>query len=102
MGPVMTGTSTQPPLAARWTRTPGPWLIRFIPRRVTGPDPSGLKETVVPRSFVSPVTVSSCVLSPRAKAISCTLPPRRTCTLSHSESALTTDTPTPCKPPENW
>jgi hypothetical protein len=61
---------------------------------------SGLKETVVPRSFVFPVTFRSSVLSPRAKAIRCTLPLRRTSTRSHSDRAFTTLTPTPCRPPE--
>jgi hypothetical protein len=59
-----------------------------------------LKETVVPVPVDLPVTAISCVLSPREKAISCTLPPRRTVTRVHSERAFTTETPTPCRPPE--
>ena len=42
----------------------------------------------------------SVVGSPRANSCRYTFPSRRTSATSHSESALTTDTPTPCNPPE--
>ena len=61
---------------------------------------SGLNVTVVPRSVVASPRVSSVVGSPRAKLCVQTKPSWRTSTVSHSERALTTETPTPCRPPE--
>ena len=61
---------------------------------------SGLNVTVVPRSVVGSPLTSSVVGSPRAKLCVQMNPSRRTSTVSHSESALTTETPTPCRPPE--
>jgi len=52
------------------------------------------------RSPASPVTFSGSTGSPRRNSISCTLPSRQMRSLSHSDSAFTTETPTPCRPPE--
>ena len=51
-------------------------------------------------SAVSPMASSSRVVTPRSKPITHTRPSRRVCTSIHSDSALTTLTPTPCSPPE--
>ena len=48
-----------------------------------------------------PVTVSSDTLLPCSNAISYTLPSRRIVTSTRLDRALTTEMPTPCKPPEN-
>jgi len=56
--------------------------------------------TVVPLLFVLPSTVSFFVVWPRTNCIWCLWPSRSTMTSSRSESAFTTDTPTPCSPPD--
>ncbi|MNC84487.1 hypothetical protein D3C83_00430 [compost metagenome] len=48
-----------------------------------------------------PVFFSFFSTAPSAKAIVCTPPSRFTSTSSFSESALVTEMPTPCSPPEN-
>jgi hypothetical protein len=59
-----------------------------------------LKLIVVPVSFVGPVAFILVVGSPRANSWRQVLPSRWTSAASHSESAFTTETPTPCRPPE--
>ena len=56
---------------------------------------------VVPDSSFAdtPIAVRSVVGSPRANSCRYTLPSRRTSAMSHSDSAFTTETPTPCSPP---
>ena len=49
---------------------------------------------------VVPITSSSFTTLPRSKRIWWTLPSRLISRASHSLSAFTTDTPTPCRPPE--
>ena len=64
---------------------------------------SGRNVIVVPVSFllsVLPAAIRSVVGSPRANSWRVIFPSRRTSTLSHSDSAFTTETPTPCSPPE--
>ena len=61
---------------------------------------SGLKWTVVPVPAAMPITASFWRVLPRTKDIWCRAPSRSTVTTSDSDSALTTDTPTPCRPPE--
>src|SRR5437773_6212549 len=61
---------------------------------------SGLNQTVVPVPFALPMTSSFSVVLPRSNAMWCRLPSRSTHTSSFSDSAFTTDTPTPCNPPE--
>ena len=66
---------------------------------------SGQKVTVVPvrPRGASPTTFSfSATLPPSAKAIWWRLPSRSTSTTSFDDRALTTETPTPCRPPETW
>ena len=48
-----------------------------------------------------PVFFSFFTTLPSANAIWCTPPSRLISTSSFSESAFVTDTPTPCRPPEN-
>jgi hypothetical protein len=55
---------------------------------------------VVPVSLDSPAVVIGPRGTPRSNSCRYTLPSRSTWTTSHSESALTTDAPTPCSPPE--
>ena len=55
---------------------------------------------MVPVPFVLPMISSFFVVSPRSKAMWCRLPSRSTHTSSFSERAFTTDTPTPCSPPD--
>jgi len=58
----------------------------------------------VPDFFSSRASGRVCIFSitsPSAKAMLCTPPSRHTVISSRDESALVTDTPTPCKPPEN-
>ena len=57
---------------------------------------------VVPDSSFpdTPIVCMSVVGSPRANSCRYTFPSRRTSATSHSESAFTTETPTPCRPPE--
>ena len=59
-----------------------------------------MKCTSVPRRSVVPVTASGATGTPWRNSIWCTLPLRQMRSFSHSDSALTTDTPTPCRPPE--
>ena len=61
----------------------------------------GRKVISVPvRSAASPTVASGPVASPSSKRIACSLPDRQMRSSSHSDSALTTETPTPCSPPE--
>mmetsp|Transcript_27389 Transcript_27389/g.109685 ORF Transcript_27389/g.109685 Transcript_27389/m.109685 type:complete len:214 (+) Transcript_27389:1471-2112(+) len=65
---------------------------------------SGTKVTVVPfdeeaASASAGALVRSAALTPRSKAIEYRRPSRRTSTSSRSDSALTTERPTPCRPP---
>ena len=64
---------------------------------------SGTTRTVVPvlRAPTVPTTFSFSATSPPANTIRCTFPSRLTSTSSRFDSALVTDTPTPCRPPEN-
>jgi len=61
---------------------------------------SGLNHTVVPVPFALPTISSRFLVSPRSNAMWWRFPSRSTHTSSCSESAFTTDTPTPCSPPE--
>ncbi len=63
---------------------------------------SGKNEIVVPVSpfSTSPTTARSALGTPRVNSCRYSLPPRRTSATSHSERAFTTETPTPCNPPE--
>ena len=64
---------------------------------------SGQKRTVVPVLALptSPTTSSFECTFPFLKAMLYSLPPRRTQVSRCFDSAFTTDTPTPCRPPEN-
>ena len=59
----------------------------------------GLKRMVVPRSVVVPTTLSGPWGSPILYCWRCSLPSRAIVSVSAPERALTTDTPTPCRPP---
>ena len=48
----------------------------------------------------SPVTASLSSASPSTKRMAQVLPSRQIVRDSHCDSALTTETPTPCKPPD--
>ena len=61
---------------------------------------SGLKVIFVPFLRDFPVTFSGDTVSPRTKSIWCTDPSRRISAVSVSERAFTTETPTPCSPPD--
>src|SRR5262249_15721694 len=63
---------------------------------------SGQKRTVVPDfDFgAGPTSRSFAAFSPPATPIAYPAPPRSTRTSSYFDSALTTLTPTPCRPPE--
>ncbi len=65
---------------------------------------SGAKYTLVPvlRLPTVPTISSSEALKPSLKVIWYSLPSRLTRTRTSVDSALTTEIPTPCKPPENW
>ena len=58
------------------------------------------KCTSVPRRSVSPTSASGATASPRRNSIWWILPLRQILSFSQSDSALTTETPTPCRPPE--
>src|SRR3954469_21810901 len=58
------------------------------------------KCTSVPRRSLAPVSFSGATASPLRNSIWCTLPSRQMVRRNHSESAFTTDTPTPCRPPD--
>jgi hypothetical protein len=61
----------------------------------------GLNVTSVPvRPSAAPTTLSGSSATPSWKRMKCALRSRQIVRSSHSESALTTDTPTPCSPPE--
>ena len=61
----------------------------------------GRKVTSVPvRPSLSATAASGSSGSPSAKRMKCALPPRKMRSSSHSERALTTETPTPCSPPD--
>ena len=61
----------------------------------------GRKVTSVPRlSWPSRTTASGASATPLVKLIACSLPSRQMRNLSEIDSALTTETPTPCRPPE--
>src|SRR5215471_228423 len=62
--------------------------------------PLARKWTSVPRLSVLPVTLRGATATPRRNSMKWVWPSRRMVSLSQSESALTTDTPTPCRPPE--
>ena len=47
-----------------------------------------------------PTTASGATTSPLAKSTTCSRPSRQMRSFSKTESALTTETPTPCRPPE--
>ena len=63
---------------------------------------SGMNEIVVPVSSgaASPTISMSPCGTPRANSWRYVLPSRRTSAMSHSDSAFTTERPTPCRPPE--
>ena len=63
---------------------------------------SGQKRMVVPvlRLPTVPATFNSCFFFPSAYHMKYSWPSRRTHTCSFFDSALTTLTPTPCRPPE--
>src|SRR3954470_103432 len=58
------------------------------------------KWTSVPRRSLRPVTLSGSTATPSRNSIWFTCPSRQIVRRSHSESAFTTDTPTPCRPPD--
>ena len=61
----------------------------------------GMKVTSVPVSLPAvPVTRSGASATPWVNDISWTSPLRRTLSFSQTDSALTTETPTPCRPPD--
>jgi len=59
---------------------------------------SGLKVVLVPVRSESPMTASGATGTPFLYSWKWTCPSRLISTLSHSETALTADTPTPCSP----
>lgn len=62
---------------------------------------SGRKQTEVPvRASLIGFDVSSVAGVPRSKRWEYSFLSRKTVTSNHSDKALTTETPTPCKPPE--
>ena len=61
----------------------------------------GKNVTSVPRlPPVSPTTFSGATATPSRNSMKCSLPSRQIVSLSQLDSALTTETPTPCRPPE--
>ncbi len=61
----------------------------------------GRNVTAVPRlPPASPVTASGATASPCENSMKCSLPSRQIESLSQVDSALTTETPTPCSPPD--
>ena len=73
---------------------------------LSSPENAFLRTTVlepmvpVVRGATLPITASGETSLPDWKPIACSLPPRRTRQSRRLESAFTTDTPTPCRPPE--
>ena len=61
---------------------------------------SGLNHWYVPLPSARPSRRSFCAVTPRSKVISYAQPSRFTRVVIRSESALTTEMPTPCSPPE--
>ncbi len=61
---------------------------------------AAMKWTSVPRRSVVPTTASGATGTPWRNSIWWMWPLRQILSFSHSDSALTTDTPTPCRPPE--
>ncbi len=61
---------------------------------------SGRKRTRVPVDWDSPTTSTPVTGLPRSYFWRQSLPSRLTVTSRNSDRALTTDTPTPCRPPE--
>jgi hypothetical protein len=61
---------------------------------------SGQNRTIVPVRCAALPLVSFFVTLPRENAMEWLNPSRRTSTSSFSDSAFTTETPTPCRPPE--
>ena len=51
-------------------------------------------------SAASPKTLRCSTVSPCSNRAKCSLPSRHTRSSNHTDNAFTTDTPTPCKPPE--
>ena len=61
----------------------------------------GRNVTSVPRlSCAAPTTASGATASPSRNSMKCSLPSRQMVSLSQADSALTTETPTPCRPPD--
>ena len=61
----------------------------------------GRKLTSVPRlPPASPTTFSGATATPSWNSMKCSLPSRQMVSFSQVDSAFTTDTPTPCRPPE--
>ncbi len=58
-----------------------------------------MKCTSVPRRSLGATTASGATGTPRRNSIWCNLPSRQILSFSQLDSALTTDTPTPCRPP---
>ncbi len=78
-------------------------MVRAENSSVSKTLPSGQKVTVVPvrPRGASPTTSSLLVgTPPLAKVIWWCLPSRSTSTMSLVDRAFTTDTPTPCRPPD--
>ena len=65
---------------------------------------SGQKRTVVPVCFFGtvPITSSRVVSVAVLERHAWIWPSRRIVTSTRVDRALTTETPTPCRPPENW
>jgi len=61
---------------------------------------SGRKCCCVPVSVVSPITFRGVTSIPRSHLIWCTWPSLLTVVSRYSERAFTTDSPTPCRPPD--
>ena len=61
---------------------------------------SGRKVIRVPRLRLRPIRLNSLLGTPRSYSWEKYLPSWNTSQRSHSDRALTTDTPTPCRPPE--
>src|ERR1700688_1077807 len=63
----------------------------------------GRNVTSVPRlSWAVPTTASGATASPSWNSMKCASPSRQMVSLSQADSALTTETPTPCRPPETF
>ena len=61
---------------------------------------SGQKVVLVPVPFALPISWSLVAVLPWSKSMAYSLPSRLTHTSTRVESAFTTDTPTPCRPPD--